>query len=124
VDVSDVQVIKANNGDISFYEFVTLEEEKRNEILNKSFKDSYKIEQIKLAIHGLPVAKLTCTAEVLGSIDVAKDDLLTIKIRVDFPNLEKNKTTGFICSNGYKYLRKDGWYIIVTDKAFNGVAMC
>lgn len=92
-------------------------------MLNKAFKDSYKVEQIKHCIYGLPIAKLTCTAEVLGSIDVAIDDLLTIKINVDFPNLEKQKTTGYICSNSYKYLRKDGWYLIVTDKGFNGVAM-
>lgn len=58
-----------------------------------------------------------------GSIDVAVEDFLTIKIRVDFLNLEKWKTTGYIHSNSYKYLRKDGWYLIVTDKAFNGVAM-
>lgn len=89
MNASDIQVLKAHNGNISFYDFVTLEEEKRNEMLNKAFKDSYKVEQIKHCIYGLPIAKLTCTAEVLGSIDVAIDDLLTIKINVDFPNLEK-----------------------------------
>jgi len=49
--------------------------------------------------------------------------MLTITIRIDFTNLEKWKTTGYIHSNSYKYLRKDGWYLIVTDKGFNGVAM-
>ena len=41
---ADIQLIKANNGNIPFYDFVTLEAEKRNEILNKCFKDSQKVE--------------------------------------------------------------------------------
>jgi len=56
-------------------------------------------------------------------MDIALNDMLTITIRVDFPNLEKYKTTGYICSNSYKYLRKDGWYLIVTDKSFTGISV-
>ena len=122
---ADILLLKACNGDISFYDFITLEEEKRNEFLKKSFektKSVEEIEELKKAIFGMPVAKLNCSAEVKGSIDIAVEDMLTITLRVEFPNLQKWKTTGYIHSNKYKFLRKDGWYIIVTDKSFQGVA--
>jgi len=64
---ADILLLKVANGDIKFLEFLTLEEEKRNEMLKKAFdgkKSDEDIEEIKKCIVGLPVAKLSSTAEV------------------------------------------------------------
>lgn len=67
---------------------------------------------------------MTASAEVLNSTDIALGDRLNIKLRVDFPNLKKDKVTGYVHSRNYPFLRKDSWYLILTDKAFNGIAGC
>ena len=41
---SEILLLKTHNGGLSFYDFVTLEETKRNEMLNKAFTDKARVQ--------------------------------------------------------------------------------
>jgi hypothetical protein len=49
-------------------------------------------------------------------------DILTCKLRVDYKNLKKGEQSGYVHSKHYPYLRRDTWYLIITDETFTGLA--
>jgi len=68
------------------------------------------------------LVKLTLEAFVKGEEDVCVGDVLTCRLRVDYHNLKKGEQSGYVHSKNYPYLRRDTWYLIVTDELFNGLA--
>ena len=62
------------------------------------------------------------SAYVNGEDDVCVGDILTCKLRVDYHNLLKGEKSGYVHSKNYPYLRRDTWYLIVTDELFTGIA--
>ena len=81
-----------------------------------------KFEEQESFIHFIPLVKLTMTAYVDGEDEIAVGDILTCKLRVDYYNLEKGEKSGFVCSKYYPYLKRDNWYLIITDETFTGLA--
>ena len=65
---------------------------------------------------------MTITSYVEGEDDIIVGDFLTLKLRVDYPNLNKGQQSGYVHSKTYPYLRRDAWYLIITDEALNGIA--
>jgi hypothetical protein len=61
-------------------------------------------------------------AFVPGEEDICVGDMLTCKLRVDYRNLKKGQQSGYVHSKHYPYLRRDTWYLIVTDPQFQGLA--
>jgi len=70
----------------------------------------------------MPVVKLTMTAFVDGEDEIVVGDILTCKLRVDYLNLEKGQKTGYVHSKHYPYLKRDNWFLIITDESFTGLA--
>ena len=62
------------------------------------------------------------TAQVHGSDNFEVGDILTCKLRVDFVNLEKGQQSGYVHSKHYPYLRRDCWYLVITDETMTGLA--
>ena len=62
------------------------------------------------------------SAYVEGEDDIVVGDILTCKLRVDFHNLNQGQQSGYVHSKVYPYLRRDTWYLIITDEAMNGIA--
>lgn len=79
------------------------------------------MEQEKV-IESLPLVKLKMEAFVPGEDDVVVGDMLTCKLRVDYINLKKGEQSGYVHSKHYPYLRRDTWYLIITDETFTGLA--
>lgn len=65
---------------------------------------------------------LTLTAVVEGEDEVSVGDILTCKVRVDFKNLSKGQKSGYVHSKHYPFLKRDSWYLIITDKNETGLA--
>jgi len=65
------------------------------------------------------------TAEVIGgNSEICVGDFLTVKIRVDITNLKKGEQSGYVHSKQYPYLRRDSWYLIITEETMTGLACC
>jgi hypothetical protein len=61
-------------------------------------------------------------AEVEGEDEIVVGDILTCKLRVEYYNLEKGEKSGYVWSKHYPYLKRDNWYLIITDETFTGLA--
>lgn len=70
----------------------------------------------------MPIVKLTMTAFVEGEDEIALGDILTCKLRVDYLNIEKGERSGYVHSKHYPYLKRDNWFLIITDESFTGLA--
>jgi len=61
-------------------------------------------------------------AGVTGEEEACVGDVLTCKMTVEFLNLEKGQKTGFVHSKEYPFLRRDNWFLIITDEQMLGLA--
>jgi hypothetical protein len=62
------------------------------------------------------------TAEVEGEDEICVGDILTCKLRVDYYNLPKGSKSGYVHSKHYPYLKRDNWFLIITDDQFISLA--
>lgn len=78
--------------------------------------------QHEKCIDSLPLVKLTMTAFVDGEDEIVVGDILTCKMRVDYYNIKKGQKSGYVHSKNYPYLKKDNWFLIITDDSFTNLA--
>jgi len=62
------------------------------------------------------------SAFVEGEEEIVVGDILTCKLSVKYLNLEKGQKSGYVHSKYYPYLKRDSWYLIITDDKFEGLA--
>jgi len=62
------------------------------------------------------------TAEVEGEDEICVGDILTCKLRVDYYNMQKGTKSGYVHSKHYPYLKRDNWFLIITDEQFVSLA--
>jgi hypothetical protein len=70
----------------------------------------------------MPIVKLTMTAFVDGEDEIVVGDILTCKLRVDYLNIAAGQKSGYVHSKHYPYLKRDNWFLIITDESFTGLA--
>lgn len=73
-------------------------------------------------INTLPLVKVTMEAGVRGENSACVGDILNCKLKVEFLNLEKGEQSGYVHSRTYPYLRRDCWYLIITEQTMTGIA--
>ena len=81
-----------------------------------------KFEEQERCIEGLPLVEIKMTAEVEGEDEIVVGDILTCKLTVQYLNLEKGEKSGYVHSRHYPYLKRDNWYLIITDENLQGLA--
>ena len=62
------------------------------------------------------------SAFVDGEEDIVVGDILTCKLRVDYVNMKTGQKSGYVHSKHYPYLKRDNWFLIITDESFTGLA--
>ena len=62
------------------------------------------------------------TAFVEGEDEIVVGDIMTCKLRVDYFNLKDGEKSGYVHSKHYPYLKRDNWFLIITDETFTGLA--
>lgn len=62
------------------------------------------------------------SAFVEGEDEIVVGDILTCKLRVDYYNLDEGQKSGYVHSKHYPYLKRDNWFLIITDESFTGLA--
>ena len=81
-----------------------------------------KSNEVEKCITALPLVKLTMTACVEGEDEIVVGDILTCRLEVKYHNLAKGQKSGYVHSKHYPYLKRDNWFIIITDETFTGLA--
>lgn len=62
------------------------------------------------------------TAEVEDEEECVVGDVLTCKLTVKFTNLAAGQKTGFVHSKHYPFLKRDNWFLIITDEHLQNLA--
>lgn len=126
--IEECQKLQSIIGGETIYKYSLRDSTERQQILKKAFDKlsdqefNKQFDQHEKCIESLPLVKLTLEAFVKGEEDVCVGDVLTCRLRVDYHNLKKGEQSGYVHSKNYPYLRRDTWYLIVTDELFNGLA--
>lgn len=107
----------------TIYKYAMMEKPKRREILSSLFQwNEQQFEEHEGVINCFPLIKATITAEVRGE-DIARvGDLLHCKLKVEFLNLEEGQQSGYVHSRTYPFLRRENWYLVITEKTLTGLA--
>lgn len=101
-----------------------LPKDQREEASKKIFKQDFQknFEEQEKCISNLPLVKLTMTAFVEGEDEIVVGDILTCRLEVKYYNLNKGQKSGYVHSKTYPYLKRDNWFVIITDETFTGLA--
>jgi hypothetical protein len=108
----------------TLYQYCLLDKDARKEMAPALFGSDHeeKFEDQEKCIEALPLVKLTMTAFVEGEDEIVVGDILTCKLKVDYIKLPKGQRSGYVHSKHYPYLKKDNWFLIITDEQFQGLA--
>lgn len=108
----------------TLFQYCMLPAPERLETSKKIFGADYekKSAEVEKCISTLPLVKLTMSAFVEGEDEIVVGDILTCKLEVKYYNLAKGQKSGYVHSKSYPYLKRDNWYIIITDETFTGLA--
>jgi len=118
--------VKGKCGGKTLYQYCMLPKEERLSIPPFAFQGQAdqvdQFEDQEKCIKALPLVKLTMEAFVEGEDEIVVGDILTCKLTVEYMNLEKGQRSGYVCSKHYPYLKRDNWFLIITDESFTGLA--
>lgn len=118
--------LKNKVGGITLFNYCMKTPEERKAIVEEIYSDKPNATQIyeeqEKCINALPLVKLTMTAFVEGEDEIVVGDILTCKMRVDYYNIEKGQKSGYVHSKHYPYLKRDNWFLIITDDTFTNLA--
>lgn len=74
------------------------------------------MDDIETLIRVLPAVEVSAKAGVIGSDQIMTGDLVTFEFRIRYPNLTEKEYPGYVHSLSYPYLKKQTWWIILSDK--------
>lgn len=108
----------------TLFQYCMLKKEERMSISRNLFTENFdeKFADQEKCISALPLVKLSMSAFVEGEDEIVVGDILTCKLRVDYYNLDKGQKSGYVHSKHYPYLKRDNWFLIITDEQFTGLA--
>ena len=116
--VEECKKIKGILNGKNLYQYCLLDKDARKQIAPELFGSDHakKFEDQEKCIEALPLVKLSMTACVEGEDEAVVGDILTCKLRVEFVKLQKGSRSGYVHSKHYPYLKKDNWFLIITDE--------
>jgi len=110
----------------TLYNYSRAEKAERAALMKKLLGDSKDTED-KIAIQEscldiMPIVKLSMRAYVEGEDEIVVGDVLTCELVVDYLNLNEGEKSGYIHSKHYPFLKRDSWYLIITDESLTNLA--
>lgn len=81
------------------------------------FEDKAQMAQVEKVIRALPIVKCEAKAFTEGEDKITMSDAITLHFSVEYTNLAKDETPGYTHSNTFGFLKRQHWWIIVSDGA-------
>jgi len=124
VDSISCGKMKNSLNGMTLFNYCMKKPEERKQLIDQVFADKAALvhQEHEKTIEALPLVKMTMTAFVEGEDEIVVGDILTCKMRVDYYNMEKGQKAGYVHSRNYPYLKKDNWFLIITDDSFTNLA--
>ena len=70
---------------------------------------------VEALVRVLPVVDVSAVAFTEGEKEMTISDAITLQFKIKYANLKDNEFPGFIHSKNYPYLKKQNWWILLTD---------
>lgn len=99
----------------SMQTFAKLGAEKRAKL--KLFDDPKKIATMEAVLNAMPVVECKAEAYTEGETNITMSDAITLKFTITYTQLAEKEAPGYVHAEAYPFLKRQNWYIIVTDAA-------
>jgi hypothetical protein len=97
-----------------------LTQQQRNDL---GILPAQKMNDIEALVRVLPHAVCTAVAFTENQKDMVASDFITWQFKVTYPNLTEKEFPGYVHSRSYPFLKKQAWYVMVTDETKNKVVL-
>lgn len=82
------------------------------------------MDEVEAVIRVLPLVKCSARCYTENQTEMTMNDAVTWEFKVEYPNLKENEFPGYVHSNHYPFLKKQSWWVMVTDAAKEKVVFC
>jgi hypothetical protein len=107
------RVLKENNiqnGSIDTFCRLSQHERSKLNLLPKE-----KMDEVEALIRVLPCIEVSATAYTEGETEMTMSDAITLQFKIKLTNMKDNEFPGYVHSKEFPYLKKQGFWIIITD---------
>lgn len=73
------------------------------------------LQDVEKLVRIMPVIDVQAKAFTEGEAEMTSSDAITIQLRLKLTNLNEKEFPGYVHSNNYPYLKKQGWWVIISD---------
>ena len=70
---------------------------------------------VEALVRVLPCVDVSARAFTEGENEMTMSDAISLKFTIKYVNLKEKEFPGFAHSTSYPYLKKQGWWILITD---------
>jgi len=83
-----------------------------------------KMNDVEALIRVLPVVSVGARAYTEGEMEMTMSDAITLEFTIKYTNLNEKEFPGYAHSEKFPFLKKQGWYILLTDVAKDKTIFC
>jgi len=65
----------------------------------------------------MPLVSVSSEISCEGEKNMTAQDVITIRIKIQYDNLKENEVPGYVCSKRFPFLKKHNWYLMIVDAA-------
>jgi hypothetical protein len=70
---------------------------------------------VEACVRVMPVIDVEAKAFTEGETEMTMSDAITLQFKIKLPNLKAREYPGYVHSQQYPYLKKQGWWIVIMD---------
>jgi len=93
--------------------FCRLSAQKRSDL--KLFTPK-QLDEVEALVRVMPVVEVSAKAFCEGENEMTMSDIITFKLSIKLQNMNEKEFPGFVHSQQYPNLKKQGWWIIISDQ--------
>ena len=82
------------------------------------------MDEVEALIKVLPMVEVTAKAFVEGSEVITTSDYITIQFKIRYPHFSERQYPGFVHSLRYPYLKRQAWWLILSENATGRLLLC
>jgi hypothetical protein len=79
--------------------------------------DAAKLSQLEKVVQAMPIVEVAAEAFTEDEKTMTMIDAITLRFSVKYTNLKDNEAPGYVHSPSFPFLKRQKWYLIVTDGA-------
>jgi hypothetical protein len=79
---------------------------------------------VEALIRVLPIVDVSARAYTEGEVEMTMSDAITLEFTIKYPKFNEKEFPGYAHSLNFPFLKKQGWYILLTDQTKDKTIFC